>query len=336
MLNRLQESSAALSPKKKNPKKMETQLLASGQQQLKSYWNRPGGKFGTIAGIGFLAIIAYFVVPILTTMVWNTLNLGIALACLGIFLYAITHRKLRMSLFYFYEIIMKKLVGLVIELDPFVIAEDYINDMQMEREKLYKQSVDIDAQKERIHMKIREKESEISKLMAKAQVAKEKDMLPELANATRQIGRLNEYIKQLKPIHENLSRIGEHLTSIHKNSAYIIEDARNELELKRDLFRSVATGNQAMSSAMKIFKGDPQKQLVVEQSMEYLKEQIAARLANMKKAISYSSDFMRSIDLDNATYEKEGLKMLETFQNEFNVTAQSEKKEASDAGAIVK
>ena len=43
-----------------------------------------------------------------------------------------------------------------------------------------------------------------------------------------------------------------------------------------------------------------------------LKEDIAGKLANMKKAISYSADFMQSIDLDNATYEKEGLRLLES------------------------
>ena len=153
-------------------------------------------------------------------------------------------------------------------------------------------------------MKIEEKKDEINKLMSKAQVAKEKNMLPELGNTTRQIGRLDEYIKQLSPIHENLSRIGDYLTKIHKNSAYLIEDARNELELKKDLYKSVTSGNQALSSALKIFKGDPEKKLLVEQSMEFLKEDIAGKLASMKKAISYSADFMQSIDLDNATYEK--------------------------------
>ncbi|MBT1687250.1 coiled-coil domain-containing protein [Dawidia soli] len=293
---------------------METQIFPTdAQQQLKSYWNRPGGKFGTLAGLGILAAIGYYVLPILTSIVWNTLNFGIALACLGIFLYCVTHRKFRLSLFYFYEILMKKLVGVVIELDPFIIAEDYINDMQEEREKLYKQATDVDSQKEKIHAKIREKEAEINKLMNKAQVAKERDMMPELGNATRQIGRLNEYIKQLSPIHDNLSRIGDYLTKIHKNSAYLIEDAKNELELKKDLYKSVTSGNKALTSALKIFKGDPEKKLMVEQSMEFLKEDIASKLANMKKAISYSSDFMKSIDLDNATYEKEGLKMLESF-----------------------
>lgn len=295
---------------------METQIFPSQQQQLKSYWNRPGGKFGVLAGIGIMVVIGYFLVPILTTVTWNILNFGIALACVGAFLYVITHKKLRLSLFYFYESLMKKLVGLVIQMDPFVIAENYIESMEHEREKLYAQSLDVDAQKEKIEMNIHEKQIEINKLMLRAQTAKEKDMMPELTNATRQIGRLNEYIKQLNPIRENLTKIGDHLTNIHKNSAYIIEDAKNELDLKRDLYKSVTSGNAALSSAMKIFKGDPEKKLLVEQSMEALKDDIARKLANMKKAMSYSSDFMRSIDLDNATYEKEGLKLLEKFNME--------------------
>jgi hypothetical protein len=295
---------------------METNIFPSTKQELKSYWNRPGGKFGIVAGLGILAIIGYYVLPILTGIVWNTINFGIALVCLGLFLYVVTHRKLRLSLFYFYEILMKKLVGIVIELDPFIIAEDYLGDMEEQREKLYKQSIEVDGQKEKINMKIKEKKDEINKLMSKAQVAKEKNMLPELGNATRQIGRLDEYIKQLSPIHENLSRIGDYLTKIHKNSAYLIEDAKNELELKKDLYKSVTSGNQALSSALKIFKGDPEKKLLVEQSMEFLKEDIAGKLASMKKAISYSADFMQSIDLDNATYQKEGLKLLEGDNSE--------------------
>jgi hypothetical protein len=318
---------------------METQFFPTdSQQRLKSYWQRPGGKFGTLAGIGLLIAAGYYVLPILTQVVWNTVNFGIGLASLGAFLYAVTHRKFRLSLFYFYEILMKKFVGVVIELDPFIIAEDYIDDMTDEREKLYKQSVEVDGQKEKIDLKIKEKESEISKLMAKAKTARERDMMPELGNATRQIGRLNEYVKQLTPIRDNLSRIGDYLTRIHKNSAYLIEDARNELELKRDLYRSVTSGNRALTSALKIFKGDPEKKLLVEQSMEYLKEDIAGKLANMKKAITYSADFMNSIDLDNATYEQEGLKMLESFnmEKEFKLSGKSSGSKGTEFGELLK
>ncbi|WP_143310769.1 PspA/IM30 family protein [Chitinophaga vietnamensis] len=293
---------------------METQYFPAEQgQQLKAYWNRPGGKFGMLIGIGLLIAVGYYVIPILTKVVWNTINFGIALVCLGVFLYCVTHRKLRLSLFYLYEWLMKKLVGLVIELDPFIIAEDYISDMEEQREKLYNQSVEVDAQKEKIDMKIGEKEKEMQQLMSRAKAAQNNNMLPELGNATRQIARIKEYISQLTPIRDNLARIGDYLTKVHKNSGYMIEDARNELELKKDLYKSVTSGKKALSSALKIFNGDPEKKLMVEQSMEFLKEDIAMKLSSMKKAIHYSTDFMRSIDLDNATYELQGLKMLESF-----------------------
>ncbi len=293
---------------------METQFFpAESGQKLKSYWNRPGGKFGIVIGLGLLVLIGYYVVPILTNVVWNTLNFGIALVCLGLFLYAVTHRKLRLSLFYLYEWFMKKLVGVVIELDPFLIAEDYIGDMEEQREKLYKQSIEVDAQKEKIDLKIDEKEKDMAQLMSRAKAAQSNNMLPELGNATRHIARIKEYIMQLTPIRDNLARIGDYLTKVHKNSGYMIEDARNELELKKDLYKSVSSGNKALSSALKIFNGDPEKKLMVEQSMEFLKEDIATKLSSMKKAISYSTDFMRSIDLDNATYELQGLTMLESF-----------------------
>jgi len=311
---------------------METQFFPKDAQQLKSYWKRPGGKFGTLVGLGLLVAAGYYVLPILTKVVWNTVNFGIALASLGAFLYMVTHRKFRLGLFYLYEILMKKLVGVVIQLDPFIIAEDYIRDMADEREKLYTQAIEVDGQKEKINLKIQEKEREIGKFMTKAHVARERNMLPELGNMTRQIGRLQEYIQQLTPIRDNLSRIGDYLTRIHQNSAYLIEDARNELELKRDLYKSVTSGNRALNSALKIFKGDPEKKLLVEQSMEYLKDDIAGKLANMKKAITYSADFMKSIDLDNATYEKEGLKMLDSFNGEdaFKLTTRNTTKESGE------
>ena len=293
---------------------------SGAEQKLKSYWGRPGGKFGTLIGLGILGIIGYYVMPILTTIVWNTLNFGIGLTCLAAFLYMVTNKKLRLSFFYLYEILMKKLVGVVIELDPFIIAEDYLVDMQNQRELVYKQSVEVDTQKEKITLKIKEKTGDINKLMSKAKVAKDRsekfpeqasEMLLELGNATRQIGRLNDYIAQLSPIQDNLQKIGNYLNLVYKNSAYLIEDTKNELEVKKDLYKSVTSGNKALTSALKIFKGDPEKKLLVEQSMEYLKDDIAGKLANMKQAISCSADFMRSIDLDNATFEQEGLKLLE-------------------------
>jgi hypothetical protein len=298
---------------------MNTQVFPTGDSKdnkIKSYWNRSGGKIGTILGLGIIGAIGYFLIPILTTIVWNTINFGIACAVAFILYMVLSNRKLWMSLFYLYEILLKKLVGIVIELDPFIIAEDYIKDIEKERDNLYNKTIEVDGQKEGIDSKIKEKEKEKRKQLDIAAAAKANNMGMELANASRQVSRLDGYIQQLTPIRDNLQKIGDYLTQVHKNSKYMLDDMKNDLELKKDLYHSVTKGNNALKSAMSIFNGDAEKRLMVEQSMDYLKDDIAGKLASMKKAISYSSDFMKSIDLENASYQVEGLRMLEEYKPE--------------------
>jgi hypothetical protein len=290
------------------------------QQSGKSYWSKPEGKIGTIFGILALGAIGYYLLPILTTIVWNTVNFGIALVAAFILYYVfVADKRIYLVLKTLYDLFIKSTFGLIFKLDPFIIAEDYIQDIEKERDNLYNKITEVEGQKESLNLKINEKEKEKKKQLDIAAAAQQKNMPMELANATRQISRLDNYIQQITPIKQNLENIGNYLTAVHKNSKYMLEDMKNDLALKKDLYKSVTSGNNALKSALAIFNGDPQKKMLAEESMEYLKDDIAGKLASMKKAISYSSDFMKSIDLENASFEAEGLRMLEEYRPEIFV-----------------
>ena len=163
-------------------------------------------------------------------------------------------------------------------------------------------------------MKIKDRLEQMDKQATRIKAAeklKNDDSNMQISLAGREITRLKTYIEKLNPIKNNLAIIEDHLTKVYKNSAYIIQDMESELSLNKDLYSSVTKGNKALQSAMRIFNGDPEKKLLLEQSTEFLKEDIGNKLASMKQAMNYTTDFMKSIDLENATYEIEGLKMLE-------------------------
>jgi hypothetical protein len=288
-------------------------LSQMGETKIKSYWNRPGGKLGTIVGLCALTALGYYVYPFLTKVVWNTLNFGIALACLSAFLFIITNKKFRLALMYLWDILMKCTFGLVFTWDPFIIAEDDIKDMKAQREKARNQSIDVNAQKENIQMKVTEKLEENKHLYAKGQTAKANKMMEDLGSITDIIQGNKEYIDAITPMLQNLTRIGTFLDRFDQSAGRMIERAERQLSLKKDLYESLTKGSKAASSALRFFSGDPEKKLLLQQSMDALRLDMSSKLANMKKAMSLSSDYMRSIDLDKATSETEGLKLLETI-----------------------
>lgn len=277
----------------------------------KGFLSKPEGKFGALFGLGIMTVVGYYVLPILTTVIWNTINFGIALAAGSLFLFLITNKKLRLSAFYLYEILMKKLVGIVLQLDPFIIAEDYINDMKRERENLNVKLMEVDKQKELLADSIKEKEKSAKNNIEKAKVAAQKGSAQLSALSIRDSERAKDFIERLKPILDGLTKVSEYLKKVYDNSEYTIQDAESELSYQKEKYKALTSGSNALNSAMKIFKGDPDKKLMLEQSAEFLKDDMANKFAYMKRSIEITSGIMEKIDLDNAVFEERGFKLLD-------------------------
>ncbi|MDD5650454.1 MAG: hypothetical protein PHF86_08580 [Candidatus Nanoarchaeia archaeon] len=283
------------------------------EQKIKAYWNRPGGPIKTIVAIVAIGAFGWWVAPILTTVVWNTLNFGIACTALAVFLFLVTNKRIRLLVYSIWDIIMKYTFGLVFQWDPFVLWRQDIEDMEKTREKAREQAIDVDTQKEAIKSKIKEKQDEMSRLVSKAQAAKKNNMTDEIGLISDQIQGYKEYITQLSPMLLNLTKISTFLDKFDKNAGRNIEGAKTKLSLKMDLYKSTTSGNRAINSTLKFFKGDPERRALLEQSADAFRQDISSKLANMKKAMSLSSEYMKSIDLDKAASEVEGLKLLEKF-----------------------
>ena len=290
-----------------------------------SYWSKPEGKIGTVFGLVAVLAIGYFALPFITTALKNWIHFTVTLAVFGALFYALViDRRVYTAAKYLYNWFIKKVFGLVFRLDAFLIAEDYINDIRKERANLEQQVISVSSQKEDTRATRLEQEKEMREELDIAAAAMKKGMTPEFQNASRQAKRLEEFAKDLKPIEDNLEKIELYLEAVYKNSGYMLEDMENELKIKKAKYKAVTAGNSALKTAWAAMKGNPDKRKLMEDSMDYLKEDMANKLANMKYAIKQSSEVMKTIDLKNATMDEEGLRMLQEYKPELFAYSQGQ------------
>jgi uncharacterized protein (DUF3084 family) len=284
------------------------------EQKLGSLWSRPGGKFAVFIGLVGLGFLGFYLAPIITAIAWNMLSAGIACGCLAAFLFLVTNKRIRMTVMYFYEILMRSIWGLAFQTDPFILAEDEIKDMEKTREKVNDQFEIIDGQRQATDDSIAEKKKEIAYLADKAKAAqKNPSLAPEMNDALYKMKNAETFITSLTPIRDNLEKTGTFLQKVYKDSYYEIEQAKSDLYTKRSLYNAVTKGEKALSTALRLFQGDPEKKLMKDQAALFLKQDIANKTARMRNSLRITSDYMKSIDLEHATQEEGGLRMLDTY-----------------------
>ncbi len=264
---------------------------------------------------GIVAVIGVYVLPFLTLALTNMVYFGIACAIAGFLAIILFNKRLWSSVFYLSDMLSKKALGIIIEMDPFIIAEKRVANMVTQQNIFSDEAKKVLSQKELLNAKINERMKAIETLEVRARTAKNNNMPEEFSNIERDRARKQNGLDRLIPLRNSLEKLYDNLIKIYKKIGYTISDTKSELEDKKDLFASLTAGRNALSTALKIFKGDPDEQLRFEQSMEWLNNDMAEKLASMKQDYTMISDFTNSIDLDNATYEQKGLDRLENLKS---------------------
>ena len=296
---------------------METSVFPQQQGGKSSAWNDPAKRIGMIFGAILFGVVGFFVLPYLTTILTNWIHFTVALCVFSALFYIlVVDRRIYLALKYMYDWFIKTFFGMIFRLDPFLIAEDCIQDIRNERATLEQQIVAVSGQREETLATIKENKVEMNSQLDIAAAALKKNMPGEMGVASAQAKRLDQFVLRLEPIEKNLNDIEVYLEAVHKNSGYMLQDMENELKIKKAEYKAVTKGNSALNTALAAMKGNPTKRKLMEDSMDYLKEDMANKLANMKYAIRQSSSVMKTIDLTNATMETEGLRMLQQYKPE--------------------
>jgi hypothetical protein len=298
------------------------------------WWSEPKNIATAIIGLSLFAGLAYgfltYVLPWLVTVTWNLVNLIIGGVVMGFLLMIVSSRKFWRALKYFSAFIANYSIGLAIELNPFNILQAKIDQGYKDRETLFRQSGRLKGKQSELMEKLGEKEKELQ-----LNIKKVKILQAENANS-RQIDlyannvvRCREYIDNVTPIVGDLNKLVSFADAAYEESGIMLEDAKLDLEAKKDLYYSVTTGLSAVTSAMKAFKGDDELNQDAEKALAILKVNIGEKIGHIKSAIDVTSRFMDDKNLEDKAKSAQAIELINSFDmgKDFNYSGKAMKED---------
>ncbi|MFK7808806.1 MAG: hypothetical protein AB8F74_13465 [Saprospiraceae bacterium] len=285
----------------------------------KSFWSRPEGVTGAIflaaiiAGGGFLVVTA---LPAILAAMSNILYLSGMLLVLAVIVYMVLDPKMRNLVGYMYKSVMRWVTGLFVNIDPIGILKSYVEDLQDNLRKMSKQIGSLRGQMRKLQNIMAENSKEIDNNMKLASMARKKNNQQQLMLSTRKAARLKETNAKYQALTQKMDVMHKILSKMYQNSEILLEDTKDQVQLKEQERKAIRASHSAMTSAMSVISGDPDKRAMFDSAMEVIADDVANKVGEMERFMDMSANFMNSVDLQNGVFEEEGLKMLEKFEKE--------------------
>jgi len=283
----------------------------------KSFWKRPEG----VTGLIFLAALVAGAGYLLTALPWgtifaNTLYLAGTLAALGVVAYLVLDPKMRNLIGYAYKSFMRGLTGMFVNLDPICILKSYIEDLQDNLVKMRSQIGKLRGQMRQLATLMEGNTAEIDKQMKLASAAKSKDMDQQMVLSSRKAARLKESNEKYQALHARMEIMYRILNKMHDNSEILLEDTKDQVNMKEQERKAIRASHSAMKSAMSVISGDPDKRAMFDMAMEAVAEDVASKVGEMERFMEMSANFMDSVDLQNGVFAEDGMRMLEQWEQQ--------------------
>ena len=302
---------------------------------LKNLWKRPGGAFAKVTGWAAIAalVFGFFkILPFLVAGAANLLILILELIALAIIVYIVTSKDVRRVVKLTWLQIMRKLYGLVVNIDPIYILQNGINEMVKKLDIVRENVTKLESLLVDMKRKIESYKSEFEK-----NIAKRKSLEKKLSDPTVPSSDMLKYRATLKLVNNEITRgeaqikaqteriaTSEKYLKVMKNletaADFKVKDAQNELRYRKDEYEQARAQQKAMSSITSILKGSLSKTMEEELAMEQVTNTINTSIAEMNRLLDGSNDILINFELDSDANATKADEILAKFEaNGFDI-----------------
>lgn len=308
------------------------------QLSLKTFWQRPEGKTGTIVllATGVAGLYGFsLILPWLMILAANTLYFGAECAVLLGIIYVVTNKTFRNNLKNAFQSIMRWSTGLLISIAPIDILENSVDDMEEKKLELDKALEGCSGAREQVKAQM-DKNTEVIrhetslKEQADKQLAKANDPLEKQRYALsanlhlQEIGRRIHSNEKFQATFDQTTKLYNILTRWQQLADFNIENTKAQVQNAKAERTTILASYKGMKFAQRILKGDPEQLKLLNQDLEYLVQDNAEKLGEMAEFSRYSEKFLTDMDLESGAAAGDAEKMLAQYEQKLLTASKSD------------
>jgi ABC-type multidrug transport system fused ATPase/permease subunit len=290
--------------------------------KTKSFWERPEGTTGAIV-LSAIGVGTWFALPALLvfmggliTLLGQTIAVVVLCIILAALLYLITNKKVRTLVSYMFKSVMRKVTGMVVEIDPIGIMKSYISELKEKREGMQASKDKLAGQIKVLEGQINKNNKEHDNAMSLAKVANDRGNTSVFQVNSRQAGRLKKLnAESFEPLLRQMTVHMRALNKYYEVTGTVIDDLNNEVNARKMEREMIMASYSALSAAKKILQGGTDQKELFDQAMEFVVEDFGMKMGEIDSFIENSKGFVEGLDLQNGVYEEDALKRLQEWEN---------------------
>ena len=292
---------------------MESSLNNMSNLSLnKDVFKQKGGTLGLVILAGLFCLVA-FNLPAILAWANNLLKVLVTLGTTAIIIYVVLDPKVRLIVSTWYMLMIKKLLGVLVKMDPISILEATIVKMKHTIANLEKSMAKLNGQRVSLKDKIEEKKIEFDKEVKSAKAAQKLGKTGAAEVNMRQAERLEKFIKDLMNISDSTEKWYSSLSKIAEMADLTVKDAENEVAMQKDKYKIVKQSHSAFKSAMSVINGNPDDLALFNQAWQFTQEEMMDKLGEMDRVINSAGGLMDKIDVEKEVFKINGDDLLKKY-----------------------
>lgn len=284
-------------------------------------WDKPGGTLGMVVlglmGAGVLYIL-YKILPFLSAIVWNTVNIAVGVGILGLLFWLVTDKQIRVVVSATYFMLMRAITGAIIDIDPISIVMQKVLKM---KKKIQEISVTMGT----LNGLIREGEQKLEeqKRQFKSTLLRVEE-LNKMGDRESAIVSNNKAVRLEESINRRMDRLNdskkwyEILSKLEKMAKLTVEDTENAVEMRKEEYEEIKKQHKAFKSVMSIVNGDPDEMALFDQAMAKMTNEINEKLGEMEHVINTTGGLISQFNADTSVRNRQAEELLDKY-NKFGI-----------------